>query len=50
MSARVAILVFPGTNSEEETLRACVDVGLEAELILSPDAQFRFHSGAPGRP
>lgn len=33
MSARVAILVFPGTNSESETLRAALDVGLDAELI-----------------
>ena len=23
MSGRVGILIFPGTNSEEETLRAC---------------------------
>lgn len=33
MSARVAILVFPGTNSEDETLRACLDVGLDAQLV-----------------
>lgn len=30
---RVAIPVFPGTNSEEETLRACLTVGLDARLI-----------------
>ncbi|MBC5798782.1 MAG: phosphoribosylformylglycinamidine synthase I [Candidatus Eremiobacteraeota bacterium] len=33
MSARVGIVVFPGTNSEEETLRACLAVGLEAALV-----------------
>ena len=33
MSARVGILVFPGTNSEEETLRACLAVGLDAALV-----------------
>jgi phosphoribosylformylglycinamidine synthase subunit PurQ / glutaminase len=33
MKARVGILVFPGTNSEEETLRACEAVGLDAHLL-----------------
>jgi phosphoribosylformylglycinamidine synthase I len=33
MSARVGILIFPGTNSEEETLRACRAVGLDTELV-----------------
>ncbi len=33
MSARVGVLVFPGTNSEEETLRACHAVGLDASLV-----------------
>ncbi len=33
MSARVGILVFPGTNSEDETQRACQAVGLAAELV-----------------
>lgn len=33
MSARVAVVVFPGTNSEDETLRALQAVGLEAELV-----------------
>ncbi len=33
MSARVGIIVFPGTNSEEETLRACLAVGLDAALV-----------------
>ncbi len=32
-AARVAVLIFPGTNSEEETLRACRAVGLAAELV-----------------
>lgn len=31
--ARVAVPIFPGTNSEDETLRALVAVGLEAELV-----------------
>jgi len=33
MSARVGVLIFPGTNSEEETLRACRAAGLAAELV-----------------
>ena len=33
MSARVAVVVFPGTNSEDETLRALRAVGLTAELV-----------------
>lgn len=33
MSARVAVLVFPGTNSEIETWRICRDVGLDAEVV-----------------
>ena len=33
MSARVGVLVFPGTNSEDETLRACRAVGLDASLV-----------------
>jgi len=32
-SGRVGVLIFPGTNSEEETLRACLAVGLHAELV-----------------
>jgi phosphoribosylformylglycinamidine synthase len=31
--ARVGVLIFPGTNSEEETLRACCAAGLDAELV-----------------
>ncbi len=34
MSARVAVLIFPGTNSEEETARAARAAGLDAELVL----------------
>jgi phosphoribosylformylglycinamidine synthase len=30
---RVAVLVFPGTNSEDETVRACEAVGLAADLV-----------------
>jgi phosphoribosylformylglycinamidine synthase I len=33
MSSRVGVLVFPGTNSEDETLRACRAVGLDASLV-----------------
>lgn len=33
MSARVGVLVFPGTNSEDETLRILRDVGAEAEMV-----------------
>lgn len=33
MSPRVAVPIFPGSNSEEETLRACVAAGLETELV-----------------
>lgn len=33
MSARVAVLVFPGTNSEIETWRACRDVGLDTDVV-----------------
>ena len=33
MSAKVAVLVFPGTNSEDETLRLLRDCGAQAELV-----------------
>jgi phosphoribosylformylglycinamidine synthase len=33
MSARVGVLIFPGTNSEEETWRACRAAGVDAELV-----------------
>jgi phosphoribosylformylglycinamidine synthase len=33
MSARVAVVVFPGTNSEDETLRALHAAGLEGEIV-----------------
>jgi len=33
VSARVAVLVFPGTNSEDETLRLLRDCGGDAELV-----------------
>ena len=33
MSAEVGVLVFPGTNSEDETVRACRAVGLDARLV-----------------
>jgi phosphoribosylformylglycinamidine synthase len=31
--ARVGVLVFPGTNSEDETVRACEAVGLGTDLV-----------------
>jgi phosphoribosylformylglycinamidine synthase I len=31
--AKVAVLVFPGTNSEEETVRICGDAGLDAQSV-----------------
>ncbi|HZO94783.1 MAG TPA: phosphoribosylformylglycinamidine synthase subunit PurQ [Candidatus Baltobacteraceae bacterium] len=44
MSARVAVLVFPGTNSEDETLRGLHAVGLDAALVhwSQPDALPHF--------
>lgn len=33
MSRRIAVLVFPGTNSEEETQRLLVDCGGDAHLV-----------------
>ena len=44
MSASVAVLVFPGTNSEDETLRALRAVGLDAELVhwSVPESLARF--------
>lgn len=40
---RVDILVFPGTNSEEETFDACRDAGLAPRLVLwtEPAAELR---------
>jgi len=42
--ARVAVVVFPGTNSEEETLRAILAVGLGGELVhwSEPEKLSRF--------
>ena len=36
--AKVAVLVFPGTNSEIETWRICRDVGLDASIVHWNDA------------
>ena len=33
MSARVAVMIYPGTNSEAETLRVLRAVGLDAQLV-----------------
>ena len=33
MSAKVAVVVYPGTNSEDETVRILCDVGLDARLV-----------------
>src|SRR5215472_1347954 len=30
---KVAVIVFPGTNSETETVDACQDAGMDAELF-----------------
>jgi phosphoribosylformylglycinamidine synthase len=52
MSGTVAVLVFPGTNSEDETLRALQAVGLDAELVhwSRPEALARFDAFVlPGR-
>ena len=42
---RLAILIFPGTNSEEETLDACRDAGMDARTILwsEPPADLRAY-------
>jgi len=42
---RVAVLVFPGTNSEEETVDACRDAGMDARPILwsEPPADLRSY-------
>jgi len=32
-AARVGVIIFPGTNSEDETKRACEAVGLETDLV-----------------
>ena len=39
MSAKVAVVVFPGTNSETETWRLCRDVGLDAHVVHWSDAK-----------
>jgi phosphoribosylformylglycinamidine synthase len=44
MTRTVAVLVFPGTNSEDETLRAVRAAGLDGELVhwSQPEALARF--------
>ncbi|MBV8344323.1 MAG: phosphoribosylformylglycinamidine synthase I [Candidatus Eremiobacteraeota bacterium] len=44
MSARIAVPVFPGTNSEDETVRLLRDCGGDAELVhwSEPDALRQF--------
>jgi phosphoribosylformylglycinamidine synthase subunit PurQ / glutaminase len=44
---RVAVLVFPGTNSEEETVDACVDAGMDARAITwsDPPRDLRDYQG-----
>jgi phosphoribosylformylglycinamidine synthase subunit PurQ / glutaminase len=46
VSARVAVVVFPGTNSEDETLRALLAVGLDGELVhwSQPEKLARFEA------
>ena len=47
MKPRVAVLVFPGTNSEEETVDACRDAGMDARAILwsEPPLDLRDYQG-----
>jgi len=47
MKPRVAVLVFPGTNSEEETVDACRDAGMDARAILwsEPPHDLRDYHG-----
>jgi phosphoribosylformylglycinamidine synthase subunit PurQ / glutaminase len=33
LAPKVAVLVFPGTNSEDESVDACVDAGMDARLF-----------------
>jgi len=42
----VAVLVFPGTNSEVETVDACVDAGMDARAVLwsDPPSQLRDYA------
>jgi phosphoribosylformylglycinamidine synthase len=44
MNPRVAVVVFPGTNSEDETVRALLAVGLDAQLVhwSAPESLSRF--------
>jgi phosphoribosylformylglycinamidine synthase I len=44
---RVAVLVFPGTNSEEETVDACLAAGLDARAVLwsEPSEDLRAYDG-----
>ena len=44
MSATVGIIVFPGTNSEEETLRACQAVDVAARLVHWSDRSRRVRA------
>ncbi len=39
MSRRIAVLLFPGTNSEEETLRVLRDCGGDADFVHWTDAK-----------
>lgn len=44
---RVAVLVFPGTNSEAETVDACCDAGMDARAVLwsEPPTDLRNYQG-----
>ncbi len=47
MKPRVAVLVFPGTNSEEEAVDACRDAGMDARAVLwsEPPHELRDYQG-----
>jgi phosphoribosylformylglycinamidine synthase subunit PurQ / glutaminase len=45
-AARVAVIVFPGTNSEDETVHAALAVGLDGELVHWSQPEKLRHFGA----
>src|SRR3989338_3801427 len=41
----IAVILFPGTNCEEETARACKSVGLNAEIVRWNSANIESYDG-----